>query len=223
MFGKLEKFFTSPLGKLHVGNISGKAVGIHSKLIGDFNTSNIMAAAGVGAALGIDNRHIKEGIENLHAVPGRLEPYRLNSGGLAVIDYAHTPDALEKVLTTVRKITTQKLIVVFGCGGDRDRGKRPEMGKVAQKYADVIFITDDNPRTENPKLIIDDIISGINMNDQINIIYNRRDAIIAAVKSAGKGDVVLIAGKGHERYQIIGKVKHNFDEVLIIREAETNA
>lgn len=203
--------------------ISGTVVEIHSKLIGDFNTSNIMAAAGVGAALGLDYNLIKEGIENLKAVPGRLEAHKLTSGGLAVIDYAHTPDALEKALTTVRKITAQKLIVVFGCGGDRDRGKRPEMGRVAQKYADIIFITDDNPRTENPKLIINEIISGIIMNDNIHIIYNRRDAVTKAVQSAGRGDVVLIAGKGHEKYQIIGKVKHNFDEVLIIREAEQNA
>lgn len=198
-------------------------IDIHSRLIGDFNTDNILAAVAVATALKIDRENIKKGIENLNAVPGRLEPYDLKSGALAVIDYAHTPDALEKALTTVRKITQNKLMVVFGCGGDRDRGKRPEMGKAAQQYADILFITDDNPRTEDSRSIIDDILQGVQQNENVNIIYDRREAINAAVRRAGRGDVILIAGKGHEKYQVIGKVKHDFDEVAIIREAEQYA
>jgi UDP-N-acetylmuramoyl-L-alanyl-D-glutamate--2,6-diaminopimelate ligase len=147
----------------------------------------------------------------------------LKNGSLAVIDYAHTPDALEKALKTVKKITRNNLIVVFGCGGDRDRGKRPEMGKIARQIADVVFITDDNPRTENPRAIIDDILEGIEMNENVRIIYDRQEAITEAVKSAGQGDVILVAGKGHEQYQVIGTTKHDFDEVAIIREAEKNA
>ena len=196
---------------------------ITSGLIGDFNISNILAAVGVGISLGLSLEQIKLGLENLNAVPGRLETYPLKNGALAVIDYAHTPDALEKALKTVKKITHNKLRVIFGCGGDRDRGKRPEMGKVAQSLADIVYITDDNPRTENPQNIINDILKGINRNENVHIVYNRRDAIHLAISDSEKGDVILIAGKGHEKYQIIGKVKHDFDEVAIIREAETNA
>ena len=149
-----------------------------------------------------------------------MEAYPLKNEALAIIDYAHTPDAMEKALSTVRKITEKKLIVVFGCGGDRDRGKRAQMGTVAQKWSNHTIVTDDNPRTENPKQIIDDILEGMKNDSTMEIISDRQQAITKAVTNCNKGDVVLIAGKGHEGYQIIGKVKHHFDELAIIREAD---
>ncbi len=197
-----------------------KKMQINSALVGDFNVYNLLTAVAAGLAMNISTEKIKQGLEQQQTVPGRLESYPLKNGALAVIDYAHTPDALEKALTTIRKITDNKLIVVFGCGGDRDKGKRPLMGKVAQKLADHVIVTDDNPRTENSQKIIEDIMAGIEKKDKTEIIANRGHAIKQAIKKSKQGDVLLIAGKGHESYQIIGKVKHNFDEAAIIRETD---
>jgi UDP-N-acetylmuramoyl-L-alanyl-D-glutamate--2,6-diaminopimelate ligase len=198
-------------------------VEINSNLVGDFNVYNLLTALSVGLAMDIPLPVIKQGLENVKSVPGRLEAYPLTNHSLALIDYAHTPDALEKALTASRKITTNRLRVVFGCGGDRDRGKRPQMGRIAQKLADVVYVTDDNPRTENRKKIIDDILQGMRKSNTINVVYDRREAIRQAVQEANKGDVVLVAGKGHENYQILGTVKYDFDEAAIIREADNNA
>jgi UDP-N-acetylmuramoyl-L-alanyl-D-glutamate--2,6-diaminopimelate ligase len=197
-----------------------KKMQINSALVGDFNVYNQLTAVAAGLAMNISAEKIKQGLEQQKTVPGRLESYPLKNGALAVIDYAHTPDALEKALTTIRKITDNILIVVFGCGGDRDKGKRPLMGKVAQNLADHIIVTDDNPRTENSQKIIEDIVAGIEKKHKTEVIADRRQAIKHAIKKSKPGDVVLIAGKGHESYQIIGKVKHNFDEAAIIREAD---
>ncbi len=193
-------------------------ININSPLIGDFNIYNILTAVATGLAQDIPVEIIKKGINKLKIIPGRLEPYPLNNGAIAVIDYAHTPDALEKALNTVRKITKNKVIVLFGCGGDRDKGKRPEMGRIAQQLADVIFVTDDNPRNENSFNIIDDILAGMKKSDRVHTIPKREQAIKEALKSSHKGDIVLIAGKGHETYQVIGSTKYPFDEAKIIRE-----
>jgi UDP-N-acetylmuramoyl-L-alanyl-D-glutamate--2,6-diaminopimelate ligase len=193
---------------------------IYSALIGEYNVYNILASVATGLAMKLSLQNISKGIESLKSVPGRLEKYVLGNGALAVIDYAHSPDALQNALETLRKITRGKLICLFGCGGDRDKGKRPQMGETAQRLADVVFITDDNPRTESPQAIIDDILAAVKLNDQIHVVPDRREAIRQAVRFAGKDDVILIAGKGHENYQIIGTSKYNFNEAEIIRETD---
>lgn len=205
-----------------VNTPNGKTV-IQSSLIGDFNVYNLLTAVSTGLALNISMEDIKNGIYNLKRVPGRLERYSLNSGATAVIDYAHSPDALDKALTTLRKITQNNLIVVFGCGGDRDQGKRPEMGRISQVLADEVYVTDDNPRTEDSAKIINDILAGMENSDTVHIIPKRQEAIKTAIKSSQIGDVVLIAGKGHENYQVIGTTKHTFNEAQIIREVQNDA
>jgi len=210
------------------GSISGLQIELHtgvgklllnSKLIGAFNVFNITAAAAAGIALGLDLERIKQGIEKLEAVPGRLQVHPLKQDVNAVIDYAHTPDALEKALQALREIAPGRLIVLFGAGGDRDKGKRPLMGKAAEENADVCIVTTDNPRTEGPEQIIGDILQGMSDKSKQIVIVDRREALQYAVKTAQSGDTVLIAGKGHETYQDINGVKHDFDEVAVLREA----
>lgn len=192
---------------------------IQSPLRGQFNVQNILAAVGAGLALGIKLEVIKKGIEALQRVPGRMEAYEVKPDVQAFIDYAHTPDSLDKALRSLRPLTRGRLIVVFGAGGDRDRGKRPIMGRVAEAQADVVIVTSDNPRSEDPQKIIDDILEGIEHPQQCQVIVDRRKAIEQAVKQAQPGDVILVAGKGHEMYQIVDGVKQPFDEVAILKEA----
>lgn len=194
---------------------------IVSPLIGAFNVYNVLSAVAVALAYNIPREAIAYGVAHLKNVPGRLENYVLKNGATAVIDYAHTPDALEKALDVCRGLTNRQLHVVFGCGGDRDKGKRPLMAEVAARLADRVIITDDNPRTEDPLRIIRDIQAGLPaQKDHVEIIHNRAGAIRHALQNAEKGDVVLIAGKGHEKYQIIGTEKRPFDEVEIVKEFE---
>ena len=201
-------------------------VPISSSLLGRINVYNILGAAATAFSINIDLEIIARGIKRLTYVPGRLQPVNNKRGLSLFVDYAHTPDALEKVLQTLRQLTKGKLITVFGCGGDRDRGKRPDMGRVAGKYSDLAIITSDNPRGEDPAEIADDIELGIKGSGLrrielglpgkergYEIILNRRKAIHAAVNVAKKEDIVLIAGKGHENYQIIGDRKRHFDDV----------
>jgi UDP-N-acetylmuramoyl-L-alanyl-D-glutamate--2,6-diaminopimelate ligase len=183
-------------------------------LIGDFNVDNALAAAAAAWALGMSATQIAKRLGTMPQVPGRLEI--LSEQPVVLRDYAHTPDALERALQAVRPFATKRLIVVFGCGGDRDRGKRPEMGRIAQCGADLAIVTSDNPRTEDPECILDDIEAG--MTGAHERIEDRRSAIARAVSIAGDGDVVLLAGKGHETYQVRGTVKYPFDEREIVRE-----
>ncbi|NOX88553.1 MAG: UDP-N-acetylmuramoyl-L-alanyl-D-glutamate--2,6-diaminopimelate ligase [Calditrichaeota bacterium] len=192
---------------------------IESQLTGQFNIQNIQTAIGVGLALAIPLNTIKKGIEAVKRVPGRLESYEIKPGIKAVIDYAHTPDSLEKALLALKKLTPNRLIVVFGAGGDRDRGKRPLMGAVAEKIADLAFVTSDNPRTEDPEKIVEDILTGMRDETKRRVIVDRKQAIFEAVKEARPGDVLLIAGKGHEMYQDINGHKYDFDEAAILKEA----
>jgi len=134
-----------------------------------------------------------------------------------IIDYAHTPQALESTLKSLKEHSKKKLICIFGCGGDRDKGKRQLMAKVAEKYADEIFVTDDNPRTENTKNITDDIFSGFNSASKVQLIHDRKQAISQSIKQATSEDIILLAGKGHEDYQIIGDIKHPFSDVLVVK------
>ena len=183
-------------------------------LLGAFNVQNALAAAAVCVALGMDAREIAAQLETVPQVPGRLE--RISEVPCPVLrDYAHTPDALERALGALRPLTEGKLIVVFGAGGDRDRGKRPLMGTVAQEGADVAIVTSDNPRTEEPDAIIDEIVAG--MQEGHLRVTDRRDAIALALDMAKPGDIVLLAGKGHETYQIIGTDKLAFDEAEVVR------
>ena len=153
-------------------------------------------------------------LSKLHAVPGRMERLGGPSQPLIIIDYAHTPDALEKVLLTLRNQGPGELWCVFGCGGDRDRKKRPTMGAIAEKYADTLIITDDNPRTEDPKLIVQDIIAGITRPHKAIIEHDRSRAIAHAISCAKPDDIVLIAGKGHETTQQIGMKKYPFSDTM---------
>ncbi|MFC1490075.1 UDP-N-acetylmuramoyl-L-alanyl-D-glutamate--2,6-diaminopimelate ligase [Candidatus Latescibacterota bacterium] len=184
---------------------------------GKFNISNAMAAAGLGLACGLSLDNIAEGLESLKSVRGRYENIDEGQDFSVIVDYAHTPDALENILLSVREITKGRLISVFGCGGDRDKGKRPEMGEISSRLADYTIITSDNPRTENPEDIISDIIQGVDENAKFTIVADRESAISEAIKIALADDTIVIAGKGHEDYQIIGTEKRHFDDSEIVR------
>jgi UDP-N-acetylmuramoyl-L-alanyl-D-glutamate--2,6-diaminopimelate ligase len=194
-------------------------------LIGDFNVSNALGAAAAAYSLGMGVPAIADKLSTLPQVPGRLEV--IHSRPTVLRDYAHTPDALERALTAVRPFARGRLIVVFGAGGDRDRGKRPQMGGIAERHADVAIVTSDNPRTEDPEQILDDIEAGMRSPrtaEGRKRIENRREAIAQALKIAGPDDVIVLAGKGHETYQIRGTEKLPFDEKVIVHElsAATN-
>jgi UDP-N-acetylmuramoyl-L-alanyl-D-glutamate--2,6-diaminopimelate ligase len=188
---------------------------IESHLVGRHNAYNMMASAAVAAYSGIEKEAILSGIQKLKRMPGRLEPYDLPNGAYAFVDYAHTPDGLEKVLSSLKEVASGKIICVFGCGGDRDKGKRPMMGEAVTRLADFAIVTSDNPRSENPEMIIRDITEGIRK-DNYKVEIDRRKAIEAALSMAGPGDCVLVAGKGHERFQIIGANKIPFDDREVI-------
>jgi len=173
------------------------------KLIGDFNVSNILAAIGALIAFGIPLNKIKEKLFQTQVVAGRMELFQSSNYAPIIIDYAHTPDALEKALQSTRKHCSGNLWCIFGCGGDRDQGKRPLMGEIAEKYADQIILTNDNPRHEIPEQIISDIKMGLK-NYSFLTILDRKAAISYALENAGKNDLILLAGKGHETYQQIG-------------------
>lgn len=186
---------------------------LHSSLMGRFNALNILGATAAGLALGIDLGAIVEAIETVKRVPGRLENIPNERDILAFVDYAHTPDALKNVLLQTRELAKGRLIVVFGCGGDRDRAKRPLMGEVVAEAADIVVVTSDNPRTEDPEAIIKMILPGIEGKGKgYEVITDRRKAIARAVEVAEPGDVILVAGKGHEDYQIVGTKKKHFDD-----------
>jgi murE/murF fusion protein len=217
-------------------DFQGEKADFSSPLTGSYNILNVLAAAGVGMALGIPAETIRQGLAAVGRVPGRLERVRLPGGDPArlpsvFVDYAHTPDAMENVLQTLRDVAPGRLICLFGCGGDRDRGKRPLMGAMAAKYADVVIVTSDNPRTEDAEAIIDEILPGLagsdkrklpvsqlltepTLNQGFAVIQSRRDAIAAVCSLATAGDTILIAGKGHENYQIIGRERTFFDDCL---------
>ncbi|MBS1121497.1 MAG: UDP-N-acetylmuramyl-tripeptide synthetase [Deltaproteobacteria bacterium] len=179
-------------------------------LIGHYNVENLALAVGIGEALGLPHEAITRGISALRGVPGRVQRVANDAELDIFVDYAHTPDALRNVLAALRPLTKRRLICVFGCGGDRDPGKRPQMGAAVAELADVAIVTSDNPRTENPRAILDQIVPSIPRPFFVDV--DRRTAIRAAIAEATPGDVVVIAGKGHEDYQIVGTTKHHFDD-----------
>ncbi len=213
--------------------IPERKIDIKSSLIGDFNVYNILAASAAALSINIEPEEIRAGIARLKGVPGRLELVKNKRSLTIVVDYAHTPDALIKAMSAIRSLVKEgRLITVFGCGGDRDKGKRKEMGYAAGKHSDLVIITSDNPRSEDPEDIISQIEdgtleSGLKRLDAIpadqpsgyTIDQDRGSAIRKAINIAKKNDIILIAGKGHEDYQIIGKDKRHFDDREIAAEA----
>jgi len=185
-------------------------------LWGEFNISNVIAAAVTCIELGIDLESIREGILNMKRVPGRMEVLSSQRGYRVVIDYAHTPDALANVLQAVRGLTQNQVWVVFGCGGERDQGKRPLMGEIASQLADRVVLTSDNPRGENPKVILEQILQGITDRNRVLVIEDRKEAIRFALDQAKPGDTILLAGKGHETYQEIAGQRIPFSEREIV-------
>ena len=189
---------------------------IDLKLIGKHNVENALAAATIlGEVFHLNVHQLASGFKNATGAPGRLQAVRAGQPFAVLVDYAHTDDALENVLTALRPLTRNRLRVLFGCGGDRDRTKRARMARVAEKFADVIYVTSDNPRTEDPQSILDEITSGFTseVSRPRFVDLDRRTAIERILNDSQRGDVVLIAGKGHENYQIIGTTKHHFDDV----------
>jgi UDP-N-acetylmuramoyl-L-alanyl-D-glutamate--2,6-diaminopimelate ligase len=201
------------------------AIAIASPLVGRHNRENLEVAAGLALALGIEPAAVAAGLTASRGAPGRLE--RIDGRGVsAFVDYAHTPDSLAAACAAIRSLSPRRLLVVFGCGGDRDRGKRPLMGRAAGLAADLVVVTSDNPRTEPPRAILDAIVPGVEEAGLVRLAperalagdrgfvveEDRRAAIALALRAAGPGDAVLVAGKGHEDYQIVGTEKRPFDD-----------
>ncbi|MDI9238809.1 UDP-N-acetylmuramoyl-L-alanyl-D-glutamate--2,6-diaminopimelate ligase [Lysobacter sp. LF1] len=200
--------------------VNGETHAVQSPLLGRFNVDNLLAVAGVLFALGDAPSVVANTLSQLQPIHGRMN--RLGGDGkapLVVIDYAHTPDALEQALASLRAHVQARLICVFGCGGDRDRGKRPQMAAIAERHADVVIVTDDNPRFEDGDAIVADIMTGFEHPARVTVERDRAAAIARAVGIAGPDDIVLVAGKGHEPYQDIQGVQHPFDDTLIARAA----
>jgi UDP-N-acetylmuramyl-tripeptide synthetase len=230
-----EDIKTTPHDTAGIIHMPGCILSFRSPLVGRYNVHNILTAAGVGTALDISPDSIKRGISRVRKIPGRLEPVENALDISIVVDYAHTPDALENVLCALRELTPGRLIAVFGCGGDRDRGKRPLMGDVVGRLSHLAVVTSDNPRTERPDAIIASIIKGIRpvlpkeygIRDLKNgfdeqgyvVIPDRRAAITKGIQAARAKDTVLIAGKGHETYQIVGNKSLPFDDRQVAKEA----
>ena len=199
---------------------SGGPLALSSTLVGRHNIYNLLAGIGIAQALGVDAEAIRQGVARLRKVPGRLERVDCGKGVTVFVDYAHTPAALEQVLRLVRAEAAGRLITVFGCGGDRDAGKRPLMGQAATLISDHTIITSDNPRTEDPQRIIDEIVDGLTApSSSYDAVLDRRQAIEQAIAMAQPQDTVVIAGKGHEDYQIIGQQRYPFDDREIARAA----
>ncbi len=194
-------------------------LGLHMHMTGMFNVYNALAATSCALIMGISPDAIRQGLEAVTRVPGRIEVLQTGTPYKVILDYSHSPDALQNILKTVRQFTRNRLIAVFGCGGDRDKGKRPMMGEIGGKLADHCILTSDNPRTENPMVILAAIEKGIKpTGGSYEVIENRRDAIKKALVMAEEGDIIVLAGKGHETYQEIMGVKRPFDEKVIVSE-----
>jgi UDP-N-acetylmuramoyl-L-alanyl-D-glutamate--2,6-diaminopimelate ligase len=203
----IEATLATPSGDVH----------LVSSLYGQYNVANLLAATAAGLALGLDHDAIAAGVKRMDHVPGRAERIDCGQPFVVLNDFAHTPDALAHVLDAARQLTAGQLHVVFGCGGDRDPGKRPVMGQVAYDRADRLTITSDNPRTEDPQSIIDQITEPLGRDAKISVQPDRTQAIRTALAQQEAGDTLIVAGKGHERYQIIGETRHRFDDAEVLR------
>lgn len=197
----------------------GATAAVDTALIGEYNVSNILCAAAMTVATGIPLNTVAEAVSAAKPRWGRLEPFDTPAGARVFVDYAHSPDAISRALAALRRVSKGRVIAVFGCGGDRDRAKRPLMARAAATGADFVIVTSDNPRSEAPEAIIDEAVAGFSgLETPWRRIADRRDAIAAAIAEARNGDVVLLAGKGHENYQEIAGVRHHFDDRETVRE-----
>jgi UDP-N-acetylmuramoyl-L-alanyl-D-glutamate--2,6-diaminopimelate ligase len=197
-------------------------IAIETPLVGRYNVANALAAAATARALGCSDEAIRTGLRDLPPVPGRLERIDAGQPFLVVVDYAHTPDALANVLRALREVARRRVLTLFGCGGDRDRGKRPEMARAAGEASDVVVVTSDNPRTEDPDRIIAEIVPGLPAGCDHRVVLDRREAIAEVLRMAEPDDVVLIAGKGHETYQILRDATIPFDDRRVARDVLQN-
>jgi len=196
---------------------------VHLRHLGAYSVYNALAALAVGESLDIPLEAIVAGLAATPPVPGRFELVEVGQPFVVAVDYAHKPDALERLIDSARRMRPRRIITVFGCGGDRDRAKRPLMGRISASASDLTIVTSDNPRSEDPQAIVDEILAGVRAVDpggaRWRVEVDRAAAIAAAIAAAAPGDIVLIAGKGHEPYQLIGGVKHDFDDRLVARAA----
>jgi UDP-N-acetylmuramoyl-L-alanyl-D-glutamate--2,6-diaminopimelate ligase len=215
---KAENIFLSPQGIKFDLCIGNKRIPIESNLIAKHNVYNILGAIAVAYLEGIDLGALREFILSFKGVPGRLQRIDCGQPYYIFVDYAHTPAALESVLRNLKEFVNGRIIIVFGCGGNRDRQKRPVMGEIADRLTDIVILTDDNPREENAFSIIQEIKSGIRRLDKLKINPDRKEAIKLALSLAKEGDCILIAGKGHENYQLIKKKRIKFNDVEIVRD-----
>jgi UDP-N-acetylmuramoyl-L-alanyl-D-glutamate--2,6-diaminopimelate ligase len=197
----------------------GKAYDMYLGIPGKFSVYNAMSAIGAALCLGFDMETIRDGLAAANGVMGRAEVVPTDTPYTVIIDYAHTPDGLENIIEAVKEFAVGRVITLFGCGGDRDTTKRAVMGEISGRLSDYTIITSDNPRTEEPSAIIAQIVEGISKTDgEYTVIENRREAIGKALEIAQNDDVIILAGKGQETYQIIGKEKHDFDERVIVHQ-----
>ena len=211
-----ENIHMNVAGSTFQVNSNGKTSTVSSSLTGRFNISNILAGYATGVVLDVPEENIVEGIRKVTAVRGRFEQIQSPQGWTAIVDYAHTPDALRNCLETIHDLLPAgdrgRIITVFGCGGNRDRGKRPLMARIATELSDVTVVTSDNPRNEDPNAIMDEIMTGVVENKDVMTEVDRHKAIAMALGIAKTGDVILVAGKGHEDYQIVAGIRHHFDD-----------
>ena len=191
---------------------------VNSGLLGGFNVQNIAATFAVLVALGVSPELAADSLSGLKPVPGRMEATSLRNGAVAIVDYAHNPHALESVLDTVATHCDGQLLLVFGCGGDRDQGKRPMMAGIAERFCDLCVVTDDNPRTESGDTIVNQILEGFSSQDKVIVERDRKTAIELAMGKAGDGDFVVVAGKGHEDYQLVGEHRLQFSDSAVVAE-----
>ncbi len=192
---------------------------LRTRLVGEHNVRNMLGTAGMALALGLDEEAIVHGLEAGTIAPGRLESIENSRGAQILVDFAHTPDGLFQVLKSLSALPHRRIITVFGCGGDRDRTKRPVMGGIAQQFSDLAILTSDNPRTEDPTRILEEVAAGMSPDGGSHeIVPDRRKAIARALDLVEEGDILLVAGKGHETMQILGTELHHFDDRAVVRE-----
>ncbi len=216
---RLPEMRTTPAGlTLHVESSWGAGT-LRSRLVGEFNAENLLAVLGVLLGWGVPLQQALIALSTCAAPPGRMEAFGGGAQPLALVDYAHSPDALAKVLDAARVHARGRVFCVFGCGGDRDPGKRPLMGAIAEAHADVVVVTDDNPRTEDSRAILEQILGGMRAPDAAHVIADRAEAIHHALAEADAGDVVVIAGKGHEDYQVVGTATRPFSDRAVVLDA----
>lgn len=217
---RAEGYSVSLRGIRYTANTRQGVIMVDSPLVGRPNVYNTLAAIGAGQALGFSKSEIERGINNCKNVPGRFDRVESDAPFAVVVDYAHTDDALRNTLRTARELARSRVITLFGCGGDRDRSKRPLMAEAAARFSEVVILTSDNPRSEDPAQILRDAEEGLaRVGKPYRVIPGRREAIFTAVQEARDGDIVVIAGKGHEAYQIIGKEVCEFDDRAVAQEA----